>query len=39
METDDNFLKPKEKKKTDDVEESDERREMMLNKHSGIRGL
>lgn len=27
METDDNFLKPKEKKETDDVEESDERRD------------
>lgn len=34
METDNNFLKPKEKKKRDDVEGSDERREMMLNKHS-----
>lgn len=27
METDDNFLKPKEKKETDDVEESDKRRD------------
>lgn len=34
METDNNFLKPKENKKRDDVEGSDERREMMLNKHS-----
>lgn len=39
METDDNFLKPKEKKKTDDAEESDERREIILNKHSGIQGI
>lgn len=38
METDDNFQKPKEKKKREDVEESDERREMMLNKRSGIQG-